>query len=760
MRDRRRPVGPLTTAVRISAAWWGPALALAVLVTGTLLGPDLGAGARLGAASPTAATTGGTRTPERASKRPVPRRPPVKQAPAAAPGVGFRTPRDGWAGTWTVRGKPGFVIDLDGRDPGTATGFASARATSLHTQVGWTRDHRRGGAAGVKGPALSGRALAQLAYLADRYAAARSATTTAAAEHAVLTVTAVDKAQAAREKARWAAAVKARRGLTAAYDAVVADVRDHAGPYSLTSAWTTAPSAFRAGGLAIQLVSAAGRPMAGIRITGRYGSGARAGAVAATTDAKGRATVTIPVRATGALAVALTAADVPATAPTLYTPSLFRDRRSPDALVQRLVGASQRATVRSTAAATVAAAVPMVMTHANPATPALTSLLTDDVTLTGTAPGYAGRVAASLWGPFPASPAPDDCTPLTTKLAARVTVDASGDGTVTTPAVTVVAPGYYTWVVDVPGTSLQDEVVTTCGDPKGTFAVPGVPSLSLNVTGQPAPGEDLDARLTTRGSFPGLAAPATLTLYGPFASPPTPISCTADAVADSATTMLQGDGTTTAATVTAAATGYYTWTVDLPSPGRTQASASIPCADPQSVFAVTRADIGALDVTSTGSVGATVPGPPPPGGGPMLSAGSASVAAPLVSVPLNAPGIAVPSDYSLAGQLDEGAHIGDQWGTVIVAGRAGDVHGAHGALYGLPHLQVGDTIRLTDVDGLAGTFRVTSVTTRPRTDVLPADLFAQSGPLRLTILTATDPVPFGAGLVTYRSHVIVTATPA
>jgi hypothetical protein len=142
----------------------------------------------------------------------------------------------------------------------------------------------------------------------------------------------------------------------------------------------------------------------------------------------------------------------------------------------------------------------------------------------------------------------------------------------------------------------------------------------------------------------------------------------------------------------------------------------------------------------------------------VLTIGSVSISAPLVGVPLSPPGIAVPSDYSLAGEVEDGAHVGDSWGTIVVAGRVGDVHGVHGALYDLSRVAVGDTIGLTDVDGLDGRFTVTSVTTRPRTDVLPASLFTQSGPLRLVILSATDPVFFGGGLITYRRHVIVTAT--
>ena len=755
MPGRRHGLASLAALLRMRSPWWGPALALVVLVTGTiseLRSAPAAAGSVVGTApQPHARKPAATRTPPA-------KKPPAKKPPAAKPRVGLRTSRDGWAGSWTVNGKPAFGIDLDSRDPSSATAYSRSWATSAHVQTGWSKDHRKGGAAGVRGPALSRQDLAKLAYLTDRYASVASAATAAAAEHAVLTITAVEKAQAARERARWAAVVKGRAGLRSTFDTIAADVRDHAGPYTLTTAWATAPSAFTAGALGVQLVSAAGKPMTGVRISGRYASAPSSAAFTATTNSKGATTLTVPVQATGALAVMLTAADLPGTVPVLYTPKRFHDRRSADSLAQRLVGAAPRTSVKATTAASVAAAVPVVTTHANPATPALTSHLTDDITLAGTVPGYAGRIAASLWGPFPASPAPGDCNALTARLAARVAVDVSGDGTVTTPPVTVVSPGYYTWVDDVPGTPVQDEVLTTCGDQKETFLVPGTPSLSLAVVGDRVPGGDLEADLTIRGSFPQLAADATLTLYGPFSALPTVSSCTAGALVDTTTATVQDDGTVVAAAVTARATGYYSWTVSLPSVAKMQASASIVCGDPRTVFAVNRADISALDVTSTGSVGATDPGPPPPPGGPMLSIASATIAAPLVDVPLNPPGISVPSDYSLAGEVDVGAHVGDAWGTVVVAGRVGDVHGVHGALYDLSRVSAGAVITLTDVNGLAGHFTVTSVTTRPRTDVLPASLFAQTGPLRLVILSTTDPVFFGGGLVTYRSHVIVTAT--
>src|SRR5512133_2017229 len=141
---RRTPAALL----RARSPWWGPVLALVVLVSGTV------------SELPTAPPASGSTVPSAAK--------PAKPAPAK-PGVGFRS-RDGWAGTWSVNGKRAFGIDLDSRDPSTATGYTGTPAKRLHRQVGWSANHRKGGADAVRGPTLSSQDLARLAYLADRYA--------------------------------------------------------------------------------------------------------------------------------------------------------------------------------------------------------------------------------------------------------------------------------------------------------------------------------------------------------------------------------------------------------------------------------------------------------------------------------------------------------------------------------------------------------------------------------------------------------------
>ncbi len=734
MDGRRAPVR-LLARLRRGADWWGPALALAVLLAGALDLPGRIASADI--------------SPAKAKAR---------KAPAARTAVGFTSKADGWAGTWTVNGKRAFGIDLDSRAPSTATGYTAASARFLAPQVGWTKTHRKGGAAAVRGKRLNAVALAQLAYLTDRYASSASPIVAVAAEHAVLLLTSGDRAQRRRESARWSGVVKAHPTARKALAAISADVADHVGPYTVTPTWTTPPTVFAPGSLVVHVASATGKPMTGIRITGTYTTAAGSTAISASTDTKGAVKVPVTVFAKGPLVVRLAANDLPGTVPVLYTPKRFRDRGSPDRLAERLLGAAVRAPLRATVSTIVAPAVPVVTTTTKPAIPVPGSRITDDVTLAGTAPGWTGRIAASLWGPFPRPPGGSDCDRSAGHLAARVAVDAAGDGTVTTPAATVTEPGYYTWTEDVPGNPLQDEVVTPCGAGTETFVIAGTPSLAIGLVGDPAPGNEVDVTLTADGAFPGLPAAATLTLYGPFATKPTATSCTTAALTDVETATITGDDTVTATTITTGATGYYTWTVALPAVGTLQTPASIPCASSAGTFVVSRPDIGPLDVTTTGSVGASEPIGPAPSGGPVLTIGSASVAAPLQAVPLNPPGIAVPSDYSVAGQLDVGAHVGDTWGTIVVAGRVGNVYGKHGALYDLSHVATGDSISLTDVNGLTGRFTVTSVTTMPRTQVLPATLFAQTGPLRLVILSATDPVFFGAGLITYRSHVVVTAT--
>ena len=317
-------------------------------------------------------------------------------------GVGYRFPDDGWMGTYVVGNRPTFCIDLNGRGPSTAGGYVVAPATRLKKQVGWSPDHRGGTADALTGPALTAQELGRLAYLTDRYAAATSPETAAAAEHVVRLLTVGDAAQSRREKARWAQTLAAHPKVKHAFDEMAKDVAEHAGPYTLTATWVTKPSATTPGSLRITLLSAANAGMPAVALTGSVTGDARP--ITARTDRRGTATIAVTARARGQLDVAVTARGLAPAVPLLYTPENYADRGSPDHAAQRTVGAAPRASLSATASTTITGLTPKLVTTAAPRAPAVGDDLTDAVAVTGALPGWTGTVTARLWGPFPVKP--------------------------------------------------------------------------------------------------------------------------------------------------------------------------------------------------------------------------------------------------------------------------------------------------------------------------------------------------------------------
>jgi hypothetical protein len=802
---------------------------------------------------------------------------PTASASTGRPSVGYRFPNDGFMGTYAVNGQATFCIDLNGQGPSTASGYLVGPAVGVRKQVGWTADHRGGNAGSLKGAPLTGTELGQLGYLTDRFAATTSATTAAAAEHVVRTLTVGDPAQAAREVVRWAQAVKAHPALAAAFATIWNQVAQQAGPYQVTTNWSTPPSISAAGVLKVQVRSAAGTPMTGVPVTARYPTPTGSAAVAGSTGTTGTALLTIPVAATGALTVTVTATGLASPVPLLYLPMNYADPRSRDYAAQRTVGPAPRVEVSGTATATVAPVVPTVTTQASAASVYTGAPVTDSVTVSGAAPGYGASVGASLWGPFAKKPTATSCQapavpvgqvsvavagngtvttpavtsgvpgyytwtegfpasstqsalttpcgaatetivvlppavpPVTTTAApasptigdqltdtltvtgsapgytapavgslwgpfatqptaaacqspaapvATATATVTGDGTFTTGPATAAAPGYYTWTENLPASSDQAAVTTPCGAATETSLVPAQPAVVLATIGDLVPGDDAHAELTATGMFPQYAPAATVDLYGPFTTAPGASDCTAKTKLQQTSLPLPGDGTYDTADLPLTAIGYYTWTFTVPG-NATQVAVSQTCGSGAGTVLVTRADLGALQVTNTSTQGSTAPTAGAPAAkDPQLDIPSAGIAAPLVAVGLAGTGIAVPADPAQAGELTAGATAGDSLGTIVVAGRVSDTHDAPGALFTLASVAPGAAVTLIDVNGKTRKFTVDTVTTLPRTQVLPATLFTQSTPLRLVILSATNPVWYGPGgsLVTHLDHVIVVAS--
>jgi hypothetical protein len=682
----------------------------------------------------------------------------VASAGTGKPDVGYRFPNGGFMGTYSVNSQPTFCIDLNGQGPSTASGFTAAAEAPIRKQVGWTADHKGGNAASIRGATLTDTELGQLAYLTDRYAATPSPITATAAEHFVRGLTTGDKDQTSREAVRWAEAVKARPAVRAAFDTISAEVSRLAGPYRVTATWSTRPTTLSAGLLTVQVKSKAGTPMPGVPLVSSYTALPVPRVVADSTDASGTALVTIPVTSKGTLGVTVIARDLPSFLPLLYVPKKHTTPRTLDYAAQRTIGKAPRVNVTSDITGDIVAAAPTVTTQAAPASAAVGDQLTDTLTLKGTAAGYHASVVASLWGPFDKSPTAKSCaTPATP--AKTVTVDVSGDGNATTPAVTVAVAGYYTWTEALPESPLQNAVNTPCGAATQTMLVTAKPTITLSATGAHHPGDTVAGTVTASGMLAGFAPKAIVTLYGPFSTTPSAADCTSKTKGATTTLPLTGDGTYSTPDVALPRIGYYTWTLAVP--GNTmQPAVNLACGYPTGRFVVARDDVGALTVTQTGTTGATAPSGVPAAKGPVLTIASQSIAAALVSMSRAGAGLAVPANAAQVGQFDEGAMVGDLLGTIILAGRPSDASGAAGGLLNLSSVTVGAAVTLTDVGGKTQKFVVDSVTILPRTQDPAADLFTQSSPLRLVILSTTGMVTYGAGLVTYLNHVIVVASPA
>jgi hypothetical protein len=116
--------------------------------------------------------------------------------------------------------------------------------------------------------------------------------------------------------------------------------------------------------------------------------------------------------------------------------------------------------------------------------------------------------------------------------------------------------------------------------------------------------------------------------------------------------------------------------------------------------------------------------------------------------------LVVPPDPRQVGWWTGGAQPGTATGTILIAGHVDDVRLGRGALYHLESLQVGDPVRLSTPAG-EYTYRVVARRSYDKNE-LPTELFDQSIPARLALVTCGGPFQPGHG---YAANVVVYATP-
>lgn len=213
------------------------------------------------------------------------------------------------------------------------------------------------------------------------------------------------------------------------------------------------------------------------------------GGTSAVTNRGGQATFTVTATGAGPGTASVRVTGLPLSVANIETPPGWHTNASSDTVPQRgfiaLTGAAAtRATSRTLTAAETASkytptATVATSTHAitlpapKAGSPAPTTSLHATFTIgnwpTSTPPSTS-TATATLWGPYPK--VPTTCPPSTGRPAASsagsVTVVVNGDGTYTTPTLTLSKPGYYTWTLTLSDTANINRAASGCPNPGAT----------------------------------------------------------------------------------------------------------------------------------------------------------------------------------------------------------------------------------------------------------------------------------------------------
>lgn len=131
--------------------------------------------------------------------------------------------------------------------------------------------------------------------------------------------------------------------------------------------------------------------------------------------------------------------------------------------------------------------------------------------------------------------------------------------------------------------------------------------------------------------------------------------------------------------------------------------------------------------------------------------------APLVPETVAAGQMVIPSDPKIVGWLDTTAGVDASHGTTVVAGHI-NMNGVEGALSRLSDVAPGDVIVTTGANGRPRLWAVYRVAVNLKAN-LPQEIFDQSGPRRLVVVTCAGAVVFQDGEYTYLDNVRVYAAP-
>jgi LPXTG-site transpeptidase (sortase) family protein len=399
-----------------------------------------------------------------------------------------------------------------------------------------------------------------------------------------------------------------------------------------------------------------------------------------------------------------------------------------------------------TAETTIAVGAPTITTLVSATQTAPGSTITDQARVSGLG-ALAATLNVELWGPFPTREA-IACTgtPYWTG-----TVAANGDGTYTTPAVTLDRAGYYTYRESILATEAYDSVQTACGEgPETSFAL-ATPAVTTTVSDDAVkPGTQIfdRIRVTGLGKTP---TDIDVELFGPFATR-SATRCTGTPFWKG-TVQATGDGTVRSPNVTLDKIGFYTYRERIAG-SSVVTRTTTPCAEvAETSLAVPAITTGRGDFRESARALEVEPTRPT-----RVKIASLGIDAPVASVGIDlAKGqLDVPVDIQRTGWWRDGAAPGDATGSVLIAGHVDSARSGPGAFFKLSTAKAGDRVQLVSADGRTRTYKVTSVRRVLKED-LPADVFSIKGRARLTLVTCGGTFDPASGH--YKDNIIVTAIP-
>lgn len=396
-----------------------------------------------------------------------------------------------------------WCIDLNSYGPRKASGWVRTRTDRIRKQTSFGD---RAGHADVAGDLITREEMAELAWVlewAEHHV--DDDATAIAVDHFIRLRSIGDQAQRTRMDNRLEAAAKEYPDVPDHLARLEERVGAEAGPFRMVLKLDVASGSGTA-----QVVGRAGKPIPGRAMTVTVGEQR----VDVTSDSTGVATFDLPKLDSGEVNVSVEAV-MPGSIPVLHTPRHYDDDTHGDHRIQRMLSAGEPAVVRARDSYRVGGSTPSVVTVASAPQAHVGAELHDVVRVTGAA-GYRGRATARLWGPFPDQPGEQQCRDEQMK-AGEVEFDIDGDGSYTTPNITVEKPGHYTWTIHLPRAPGFEGVDTPCGIEAETTEVLAAPVVETDIdaepvaspTQTPSPTASPPEPTSAESTFPSPDAPTT-----------------------------------------------------------------------------------------------------------------------------------------------------------------------------------------------------------------------------------------------------------